>query len=196
MFFATYILVPGVSSYLRWWSASVNGIVLQINEMECPSSHLRSILSAFSDDTATHLSIALSKHIYPVLDTLPDVQAQAILVALQAVQQEVQNTQNLVSKIDLAARKQAFESDLRAAPEHSRDMAFWTEMGRRYTEGIRNWMPLLWQVGVEKGLNRGLVRECLSFCEEVDRRLVPPQALAKEWSVAISGFLTLGSNCS
>lgn len=156
--------------------------------MDRPSSRLRSIISTFSDDTATHLSIAFSKHIYPMLDTLPEAQLPPIFSAFQAAEKEVQHTRSLVAKIDFAARKQTFEAALRAA-EISREVSVWLETGTRCTENVCDWLPVLWQVGVEKGLNRKLVRECLSFCEEVNRRLVPPRAVAEEWSVAVLRFL-------
>ena len=156
--------------------------------MICLSSYFHSVLSAFSDDTATLLNTALSKHVYPVLDTLPEAQAQAIVVALQDAQKDIKSKQDLVLKIDFAARKHTFESDLRTA-EHSQGLSVWTELRSRHTGSVRDWIPLLWQVGVEKGLSRGLVRECLSFCEEVDHRLVPPQTIAQEWSVVFLGFI-------
>ncbi|KAH9841144.1 uncharacterized protein C8Q71DRAFT_440921 [Rhodofomes roseus] len=150
--------------------------------MSTPKSSFESLISTTSIADDAHLHAALSKYFYPIFDTLPAKCSRSITAALQSTEKEYQLIRGLVAEVDLEGRKRMFETDIEAA-EASQDLAVWTATEKKWATAVGGWLVALWQLGVEKGCERPLVRECLVFCEEVIRRLVPPPDIADEWNV-------------
>jgi len=146
--------------------------------MSKPSSLFEPLISSVSNNTQLHA--ALSRHLYPALDSLSSKHAQLLSKALRDTNEEFRLLRDLVAQVDLEERRRIFEMDWKAA-DASQDGAVWRATEEKWLGIIGDWFSTLWQLGVEKGIERALVRECLMFCEEVMCRLVPPSDIVVEW---------------
>lgn len=134
-----------------------------------PSTVLRALSVSTPPDTFIKL---LEKQIYPVrLDSLPAAQKSTLLDALSHVEQARQSQEKLAS-IGYETHKRSLDNGVKDLLKHVKRE--WhdgyeeqSEMMQEISQEVLEWLPKLWQVGIEEGLEIQLIRKCLVLCTDI-----------------------------
>ncbi|RDB16761.1 hypothetical protein Hypma_002381 [Hypsizygus marmoreus] len=110
----------------------------------------------------------IRRHLYPTLDSLPEQQRSSIATALDVAHEEFIG----VGLIAFHTKSHEITDGLRVLKETPG--MFYESQGEIMEDVVRSiasWLPILWHVGVERGLEHGLVHESLKFCLESYHKL-------------------------
>jgi hypothetical protein len=112
----------------------------------------------------------LEKNIYPVLDALPKASKSRVSNALVMVQHQTKRLQKL-HEIGLERHEESLGTAVEALREHiekHRKMRAQyetqEEMMDSFASEVMCWLPSLWRVAVEEGVELDVIRKCLHLC--------------------------------
>ncbi|KAF7977957.1 hypothetical protein HWV62_2049 [Athelia sp. TMB] len=128
-----------------------------------PSTLLKSLASEHEPQNYLKL---LEKHVYPFLDRLPAAEKKSLIAVVTSASKDFEG----VGRIDYVAR---FESITKGIEELKASVRKdwkhgYEEQGEMMADvagEISSWLPILWTVGVEQGVEIELVHRCLKFCK-------------------------------
>lgn len=116
----------------------------------------------------------LEKHVYPALETLPAAEKSALAATLSNIETGAQSnpTEQQVAAIAYETHQKSLKRSVRELSSHCRQdhMDGWEdqfEMMKEIVGEICKWLPTLWHVGVEQGVEIPLVQKCLAFCTSI-----------------------------
>ena len=118
----------------------------------------------------------LEKYLYPVLDTLPADELSKITDALIIAHRDRSNAQQKINRIGYEEHKASLSGDVKDLLKHvKRD---WhdgyeeqSEMMSEIAGEILGWLPDLWQIAVEDGLELSLIQKCLLLCSDTVKKI-------------------------
>lgn len=164
------------SSRLWDWSTSTMSTLQASLE-----SLLQTVAAVYDHDD---LAAALSKYLPCALDSLSQKDSHTLTKAIKQTEKEFRATKKLLSMVDHDGMRRQLE-DILAGMKDPQEWSAWTKKETCCLQKISDWIPVLWQLGVEKGRHRDLVRKCLLLCEDVVARMVPHHGNTGERYVAI-----------
>ena len=129
-----------------------------------PSVVLRALSTSFSPDTFIKL---LENTLYPALDALPTAQKTAVSNSLTVLTL----TKPKLDAIGYDTHKKSLDDAVRALNKDIKRnwKDGWEEQGEMMGEiagEVLEWLPTLWRVAVNDGLELELIRKCLLLCSE------------------------------
>lgn len=138
-----------------------------------PSAVLRFLSTSLAPETVLGM---LEKYLYPVIDALPSDELSKITDALVIAHRDRTNAQQKINKIGYEEHKASLSGDVKDLLKHvKRD---WhdgyeeqSEMMSEIAEEILGWLPDLWQIAVEDGLELSLIQKCLVLCSETVNKI-------------------------
>ncbi|KDQ53532.1 hypothetical protein JAAARDRAFT_427495 [Jaapia argillacea MUCL 33604] len=142
-------------------------------DLSTPGAALRAVSESLPEDEFARL---LAKYLYPVLDSLPSDQCRLILRAVQDIKKEGEEVQELMDAIDYDGHEESLEGGLKGLLKHVKRE--WkegyeeqAEMMTEIAEEVVGWLPTLWRVGVERGIEIPLIHKCLVLCTSIIDRV-------------------------
>ncbi|KAF8516569.1 hypothetical protein BU17DRAFT_50724 [Hysterangium stoloniferum] len=145
-----------------------------------PSEILISLSSALPAETFVQL---LRKHLYPALDYLPDAEKFNISSIFEPIEHANLELANRIASIDYDGIDAKLSDKVtalckRVKRQRRGDYDIQYEMMAEIAEVISHWLPILWIVGVEDGLEIPLVHKCLKLCHRTIIRVYDCESCA------------------
>ncbi|KAK7683691.1 hypothetical protein QCA50_013067 [Cerrena zonata] len=132
------------------------------------------ILHRISSQSPTSVFInALERNLYPLLDELSLDARSRIIRVLELVEWEAgADTALLIDVVNYDIHEKSLNDQVKALEKHCkrnwhRSSEIQAEMMMKIGKEVLQWLPHLWQIGVEKGLEMDLVQKCLVLCTTI-----------------------------
>ena len=138
-----------------------------------PSEILAQLLNKTPPDSLCKI---LEKNLHPALDNLPEQARSGITEVLQQALADAERVHHLRNAIGFEKHRKSLEArvkDLEKSVKRSWKHGY--EEQAELIEGIANevlkWLPLLWKIAIEEGLEIQAVQKCLAFCTKIIQRV-------------------------
>ncbi|PCH34850.1 hypothetical protein WOLCODRAFT_139618, partial [Wolfiporia cocos MD-104 SS10] len=93
-----------------------------------------------------------------------------IAAALVEAEQECKRVQVMIQEVDYEAHRKELERDLQLARDEDASIETRQAAAHHIDAGVKDWLPSLWRLGVEKGREIPLVHKCLLTCLDMTSR--------------------------
>ncbi|KAK7676640.1 hypothetical protein QCA50_020383 [Cerrena zonata] len=140
---------------------------------ETPSDILNRISSKATDSI---LRNALEKNLYPVLDQLSPKPRSQIIRSLRIAERDAEAAAELLELINYDVHEKSLNEQVKALERDCQQD--WhdgydkqAEMMMKISKEVLRWLPNLWQVGIERGLEIQSVQKCLILCTTIIKQV-------------------------
>ncbi|KAJ3894174.1 hypothetical protein GG344DRAFT_74303 [Lentinula edodes] len=140
---------------------------------QTPSDLLTQMLKLTSPEALVKV---LERTLYPTLDTLPAKPRSDIVEVLQKALKDTERVHELRTTIEYETRRKSLESQIKNLEKDAKRnwKHGYEEQGEMMSEiatEVLEWLPDLWRIGVEEGIEIPAIQRCLSLCTTIIRRI-------------------------